>query len=586
MIITFWKGVFVVNTLDEKGALKKAGFMLHEPTACNLEQKKCKACRAGVGRRFWSDKIEAATRLKEYCNDRALKVMKEHLSMLRKSRAVDANIIIPRSEECIRRGIDYLGYQKAGIAYALQRKDTLIGDAMGLGKTIQALGFANVTDPSRVLIVCPRTLLFNWKNEALTWLVKKYEILVVEKKTDVIPEQEDIIVIVNYNKIYGKSPLTKSLERSWDLLVFDECHALKNLDTQRTQAALGEKGLMQRAHRTLFLTGTPIENYPKEIWPIAAAICPAKFGNWWDFMARYAGLHQEERTKTIVDKDTGQERKYTKKVWVDTGGTHLGELQQKLRSTFMVRRLKSEVLKELPPKRRQLILLEDKKVDWSAHPDFKRWRELYEAEYEALEARLEAARTDEEYRIAALELEKFTGIAFEEMSAFRHETALAKLPLCLEYTEQMLGKGLEKVVIWAHHRDILEAGYKHFEADSVLIHGGTPDRGPRSRANAVKLFQEGKKRIFWGQMRTAGAGLTLTAASTTIFYEIDWVPGVLSQCEDRLCRFGQKWMVHVLHLILAGTLDVNMVQKVIKKQEIIDKALDKITQLKLKGMRA
>lgn len=560
MIVTYWKGVFVADTLDERGALGKAGFELHEPTICHLQGKSCRACRAKIGRRYWSDKIESATRLKEFCNERALSVMKDHLTRIAKSRAVDANIEIPAPE-----GLEYMGFQKAGIAYALQRKDTLIADSMGLGKTVQALGFINVVKPKNVLVICPSTLIFNWRNEAMKWLVGDYKIFPVHSKKDVVPDEDGLVVIVNYEKLVGTSALSESLTRVWDVLVVDEVHMIKNVNAARTRAVIGEQGLMRRAHRCLFLSGTPIENYPKEIWPVASAICPAKFGDWWDFAKRYCGLHQEERNGRIV--------------WVTEGASNLAELQQRLRSSFMIRRLKKDVLKDLPPKLRQLVTLEDSKVDWSKHPQFKRWKEIYEREYEARMANLEAAKTDSEYRDAALSLERFTGVAFDEMSEFRHATALAKLPLCIKYIEDMLASGIENLVIFAHHIDIIEQLLAHFGDDAVAVYGKT---SAEDREKNVKLFQDLKKKIFIGQIRTAGVGITLTAANTVVFVEIDWVPGVLSQCEDRLCRIGQKKMVHVIHLILGNTLDANMVQKVVAKQIVIDKALDNTTDLKTK----
>lgn len=594
MIITFWKGVFVADSRPEDGnALKRGGFDLHEPTFCE-DPARCKACRAKIGRRYWSNRIEDATRLRKFCNPRAIAVMKEHLARLAKSRALDAVIDIPAPP-----GLEYLPYQKAGVAYALQRKDTLVGDEAGLGKTIESLGFINKVKPRTVLVVAPATLAFNWKLEAEKWLVNHYRIFIPKNGSDPIPpleENERLLVITNYEKVVEitrkpRKPKAKvdgavaavldakievdkpkvaakaqpkfadSIKRVWDLAIFDEVQAVKNPASKRSQAVLGEHGLFHRAHRTLCMTGTPIENYPKEIWALAATICPAKFGDWWEFARRYCGLHQEENGD--------------KKVWVSTGGSHLSELQQRLRSTFMVRRLKRDVLKELPPKRRQLVVLGDEEVDWSKHPEFRRWKELYEREYEAAMARLEAARTLEDYKHAAKALDAVVGIVFTEMSEFRHQTALAKLPMCLHYIDDLLESGLDSLVIFAHHKDVLEKIHKHYEKDSFLLYGETP---MEDRGGIVQGFQAGQKRIFIGGLKPAGTGITLTRASTVVYVEIDWNPATLSQSEDRLCRIGQKKMVHVIHLALNSTLDVNMSQRVIKKQEMIDKALDHLPE--------
>jgi len=597
--ITFWKGVFVADSLpDDHGKLKKAGFAMHEPTLCD-DPTRCKACRAKIGRRFWSARVEDATCLRSYCNERALGVMKEHLDRLARSRAVSSSLVIPAPP-----GLQYLPYQKAGIAYSLQRKDTLNGDEAGLGKTITSLGFINYTRPRNVLVIAPATLAYNWKLEAEKWLIEPYTIFIPSDGSESIPAlaaNERLLVVTNYEKIVPRahkqtcpecdpddgpgipsrerticsvchgtgrieesnyeSPFLESLKRPWDLAIFDEAHALKNPQSKRSQAVLGEFGLFHRARRTLSLTGTPFENFPKEIWPLAATICPAKFGDWWEFARRYCGLHQESHGN--------------KRVWVATGSSHLSELQQRLRTSFMVRRLKSDVLKELPPKRRQLVVLGDSQIDWSQHPEFRRWKALYEREYEAALARIEAAKTQEDYKREVKALEKFVGVAFTEMADFRHKTALVKLPLCLRYIDNMLENGLDNVVIFAHHQDVLEKIYAHYKDDAVLLYGNI---AMDKRIPIVQEFQNGPKRVFVGGLKAAGTGITLTKASTVVFIEIDWVPATLSQAEDRLCRIGQKKMVHVIHLVLNNTLDVNMSQRVIAKQEVIDKALDHLPE--------
>ena len=113
MRITFWKGVFVADSLPgDKTTLERAGFLMHEPTLCE-DKARCKACRAKIGRRHWTARIEDATRLRSHCNDIALKIMRDHLHKLEKSRAVDADIVVPAPP-----GLEYLPYQKAEIGRA------------------------------------------------------------------------------------------------------------------------------------------------------------------------------------------------------------------------------------------------------------------------------------------------------------------------------------------------------------------------------------------------------------------------------------------------------------------------------------
>ena len=357
--------------------------------------------------------------------------------------------------------------------------------------------------------------------------------------------------------------LTASLLRQkWDLGVFDECHALKNPDSLRSKAVLGQGGLYDNCRRTLFLSGTPMENKPVEIWPLAARLCPTRFGEYWEFARRYCGLHQEQHGK--------------KSVWVADGSTHHSELQQRLRTSFMVRRLRQDVLKELPPKRRQLIPLDDEGVDWSRYPALTRWLSANNvAEYDAALARAESARTMQEYRQAIKHLEAVTA-PFTEMSEVRHETALLKLPKCLRYTDELLADKVESLVIFAHHRDVLEKVHAHYGEDSCVVFGDTK---MDLRMPTVREFQDGKKRIIIGSLRAAGVGITLTRASTMMLFESDWNPAVVSQAEDRLCRIGQTKMVPVIHPVLDHSLDAYMVKVMVAKQTVVDKMLDQLPEV-------
>lgn len=592
MIVTFWKGVFVADSKPEdRVRLKRAGFELHEPTMCE-DRLRCRACKARIGRRYWTTRLESATRVRQNCNKIALGVLQGHIKKLRKSRATTSNIVIPRPASL---SDDYKDFQKAGVAYAVERKDTLIADEMGLGKTVQALGFINYVRPQTVLVVCPASLIENWRREAEKWLVDDYLVFTPKNGGDPAPQTEGrLLVLTNYEKLVGRpprktggeapdetdrnldrlfsgkeeprskrgeppplvdTPFSASLRRPWETIVFDEAHNLKNPDSLRGRAVFGEDGLFQRGRRRLFLSGTPMENYPREMWPIAASVCPQKFGDWYEFAKRYCGLHSERRNgRSVV---------------VTTGATHLPELQQRLRASFMVRRLKADVLKELPPKIRQLIVLESE--EWRSDPAYQEWLMRHEGQFDASLARLEAARSEAEYREAVKELDAVTGIAFTEMSAYRHRVGLAKLPACLRCVDEFLEGGLDSIVIFAHHADVLQKILEHYGPDAAFLSGETKmsERDP-----VVMDFQNGKYKIMVASLRAAGVGFTLTRSCTAAFFESDWNPAKVMQAEDRICRIGQKRTTHIIQFALKNSMDVNMLKKIVTKQKVIDRALD------------
>jgi SWI/SNF-related matrix-associated actin-dependent regulator 1 of chromatin subfamily A len=347
------------------------------------------------------------------------------------------------------------------------------------------------------------------------------------------------------------------------------------LQAKRTQVVLGcrewaDKGRAARsgiqAKRKVFLTGTPILNRPVEIYPLLHALDPKKWPTKTKFGLRYCDAQQ----KFVRVRGGG-----TKAVWDFSGASNLDELQRELRSTIMVRRLKKDVLTELPPKRRQIIELPAEDCGDAVREESEMYAKAEEGLLE-LKARVAAAALaddEEQYRLLAEQLQGASMVIFEEISMARHAVALAKLPQVISHIREILEEE-GKLVIMAHHRDIVEALHHEFaDAGAVMLYGGMSDK---AKDESVTRFQTDPAcRVFVGSIKAAGVGLTLTAASTVVFAELDWVPGVVSQAEDRLHRIGQRESVLVQHLVLEGSLDARMVQFVVAKQGVIDLALDK-----------
>lgn len=478
------------------------------------------------------------------------------------SRATDADINIPAPE-----GLAYLPYQRAGIAYAAGKQAVLIGDEMGLGKTIQAIGLINL-DPTiqKVLVLCPASLRLNWKREIEKWATRPLKVAVANGgQAKDFPKGEFDVLVMNYDI------LAKHRERvdahTWDLLISDESHLLKNPKSQRTQAVLGKVSKGQRvkapitARKKVFLTGTPIVNRPLELWPLVEALDPADMGrNFFYFAKRYCNATLNRWG------------------WDFSGASNLDELQRRLREKFLVRRLKADVLVDLPAKRRQVIeipangaagaVAEEMRV-WNSHKELIADLEQRLADLRAQEAYdLDLGILDVEEMLAA-RLGQAKKTAFTEMAKVRHATALAKVPHVIEHLEAALEEG--PVVCFAHHKDVVEAIKAGFPGKVVALTGETP---MAERQANVDAFQAGAVDLFIGNIQTAGVGITLTRSAHVVFAELDWTPGNLSQAEDRCHRIGQVESVLVQHLVLEGSLDAEMSQKLIEKQAVIDKALD------------
>lgn len=473
MGVTANNGVWIAQySYDQRDVPKQAGFWWHGAPCKDT----CQACKAGLKLKvWWTPKSECAARLEKQCDQAALDLLANHLNNVKASKATDADIEIPCNE-----GLAYLPYQKGGIAYAMAHPNTLIGDEMGLGKTIQALGTINASPAVKtVLCVVPASLKLNWDRESLKWLTRTFEAFVVDETKDVIPETATF-VIVNYDLIRGKriddpngakapsgkvlkiiqgSPIHAQLmARNWDVMIVDECHRIKDPKSLQAIAVIGApgnkkknelpvRGLKDQAARNIFLTGTPFLNRPVELFPILNALVPQEFDNFFKFAKRYCAAHQTDRGH-----------------WDFKGASHLEELQERLRATVMVRRLKKDVLKELPPKRRQVIMLPVDKAAKAVAAEAKAWA-MHQERLDTLrgEADFHHASGDKDaYKAAVDALKAAARIGFEEIAKERRNVAVAKLPMVLAHIEDAFEQGIEKIVLFCHHHDVANAIVDHF----------------------------------------------------------------------------------------------------------------------------
>lgn len=500
--------------------------------------------------RKWATQDPAkALKLLSYATSSAREVLdklaQERQQNLAMSRAANMEVELVEPE-----GLSYLPYQRVGIHWALQREGTLIGDDMGLGKTIQGIGVINNSEATRILIVCPKSLKLNWERELAKWLTR--DLTVGQVTTKEIPDTD--ILIVNYD-ILHKVDLDGY---DWDLIIADELHKCKNRETIRSKAMY-----KLQATRRVGLTGTPICNKPAELFPLIHWLDPQKFDNWWKYAQRYCGA-----TKVSIGRD--------KTAWNFDGATNLEELQTELRSSLMIRRRKVDVLKELPAKRRSVVVIPSNgatKVVEAEMAAYEKYRAQLE---EALAERdLAAAGNDGPgYREAVQKLFALNGLMLQEISKHRAEVALEKAPHVVEHIETVLEDNDDyKIVVMAHHKAVVDLLMERLaKYNPVKVTGSVSER---DRQAAVDSFQtDPKVQVFVGNILAAGVGLTLTAASHMVFAELDWVPGNVSQAEDRIHRYGQLNSVLIEHLVFNNSLDAKMAKTIVKKQELIDKALD------------
>lgn len=513
---------------------------------------------------------------------------------VRASMATDSDMDIPMPDG----SRQLFPFQRAGVEYGYQKSGVLIADPPGLGKSAQSICIVNTMQKVRHgLIICPASLKKNWTREWKMWTIHKHlKIGIVTTETvdkldkygkpmrhpperagllgkkikvtqDVWPEDCDIHVI-NKELFERHEDILKDTVR--DFLIIDEAHVFCNEKAKTSMHIWGGGKGKNRVYpilgkKRIFLTGTPITTRPRNLWAFVKALDPRGLGaNWFDFHERYCG---------------GEESTFG---YYKDGATHLEELNVKLRAAFMVRRDKKEVLKDLPPKTREIILLPNDGLAKQVERELTQVRSFL-AQYEsdlgiedvddALDYMedMSADLEDMTYSEIAESMENNMEIAFAEMSAARKALALAKAPLVKEHVDRLLETG-EKVILFCYHKEVAAYFKKAYSNMCAFVTGATPSN---RRQDQVDMFQEDPDcRVFIGNIAAAGVGFTLTAASIVVFAEISWVPSELEQAEDRAWRIGQLCNVLVQHLVIDGSIDARMIEVILERIAEIERALD------------
>lgn len=425
-------------------------------------------------------------------------------------------------------GQNYLPYQQAGIEFMVERPNVLLADPPGLGKTIEIAGTLNQLHLPRVLIVCPASLRLNWIQELQKWL-------------SYAPES---LEVVSVDSVWRKGVFSRLVATSFDFMAVDEAQYIKEMDSKRSVACAA---LAAKANRVVLMTGTPVKNRPRDAFHLLHILAPDIFPDYRQFALRYCAAFQQ----TIYVKG-GKKRT----IWNDNGSSNLEELNDILRSTIMLRRSKEDALPQLPRKRRQLIEVEGAAKEVKAEKTA--WEEVC---------------ASIGYEEALRQMEAGAGIAFTEMASKRKTVALSKIPFVVEHVSNLLDSG-EKVILFAHHRDVISGLADGLKDYSPVTYVGGMNEKQKDEAKR-RFMEDDACRVFIGNIQAAGTGLTLTVSSTVVFAEMSYCPSDMEQCEDRACRIGQTAAsVLVQHIVLAGSLDVTMGKKLLEKQKIADIILD------------
>ena len=484
----------------------------------------------------------------KYEKERQLAKEAEHMVCLSRAKRVRFDVPVPD-------GLSLRQHQKAGIYYSTihNRDHVLIADAMGTGKTPMTIGIANYNKFKKGLIISPNSAKINWQRECLKWSTVTDNIGVIDSKSTEKQIGYYDYCVINYDILQKHQSVLTSID--WDFVVCDEAHMMKNPKAIRTKIAMD---LCDRADYRALLTGSPIVNRPHELWNLIHTLNPVFWRNWMDFVYTYCDAYKNPYTGEFDFK----------------GASNLPELQDKLRMTLMLRRLKKDVLKDLPPKTRQLIEIPASRKFTNVLVAQEKYVGKIAGSFDATDsydAKLSPEENEKKFRDKIKKLGKLSSSDFESIQELRHMTALAKAPEVGEFAKEIL-ESKPKIGLYAHHRDVLDYFIKLFGKQAVSIIGGD---SVKKRQIAIDRFQtDPSVKVFIGSIQAAGTAITLTAADVCIFAEMDFVPGINGQVEDRFHRIGTVNPVNIYYTMLQGSLDWYIANMVISKLENIEKALD------------
>lgn len=446
---------------------------------------------------------------------------------------------IIQEEKTLDREVDYspyskrppMSHQKEAIEKLLANDRFILADDMGLGKTTSTVIASIESKAKKVLIVCPASLKINWKRE-IEFYSEDHVLIVEGKKWGSTFKY----YIINYDilKNFHTTEKTEESEayqiimnEGFDLAIVDEAHYISNSQAQRTKLL---NDILLKIPKVWLLTGTPMTSRPINYYNLLKIVNSPLTLNWKSYVMRYCKGYQF--------------RVGGRKVWNTSGASNLDELREQTKAVVL-RRLKTDVL-DLPEKIISPI-----------------WLELKNSFYD--DELTEFLRISEENK----QKESIT-VTLNRLMKLRQLIAIEKVEHTCELIDKVLEQG-KKVIVFTNFTMSLNMIHEKYKKKSVILDGRM---SKIARQESVDRFQnEDKVKIFIGNIKAAGVGITLTAADTVIMNDLSFVPADHSQAEDRAYRYGQKNSVLVYYPVFENTIEITIYNILQKKKNIIDQVM-------------
>jgi SWI/SNF-related matrix-associated actin-dependent regulator of chromatin subfamily A-like protein 1 len=403
-------------------------------------------------------------------------------------------------------------HQQEAKLFLLSRRRAILADQPRVGKTLPTAAAALENLPA--LIVCPAIAKTVWE-AAFSKLAPKTSVHVVNGKRGASEVNSADVTIINYDVLqYAQTNVDR-----YNTLVLDECHRIKNPKAQRTKAAMLA---MKKISFVYALSGTPIPNRPIELWPILHGLGIYR-GGWYDFAGRYAKMWNAP--------------------WgLDTSGaSNLPELKDMMKPHVM-RRKKEDIFKDYKEPQVSLITFD-----------------------------LANDKREQSFDADALMANPNALLAFEGLAEIMREAGMRKVQYAADFIDDLLQSN-EPVVVFAHHKDVVQALQDELKTHSPVIVVGDTARAKRDKA--IANFQSGQTKLIIGNIQSMSEGVDLSAADTIVFVECTWSTSSLEQASSRVENINKSGIPPVIYILtIKASLDHTVLAKVLKKLNVVSQII-------------
>ncbi len=435
-----------------------------------------------------------------------------------------------------------LPFQVEDVAWLKAHPRCILGSSMGVGKLVEGLALCKELDPALVLVVCPKSLVSEWTYHIEEWLG---------------PEWLERFVIFNYEKLRNMKLTLQVMKTPFDLIIFDECHKIKNRKAKQTQGAFLTAS--DQSKRVILMSGTPILNNPQDLYPLLKIVDPRLYPSYWKFVKEFCYVEQLPIPPfpRVIQPGVKNKEKLTN-----------------ILAKHMLRREKDVI--NLPPKTYRTIPVE---MD---DEQLYKYMQMEEELFTILDSGEKITAP-----AAIAQLIRLRQICLEpNLLSDEHKVSTPSAKTLL--IKELIDDSDSPIIVFTYFEKYARILSSELTKAKIAHCTYTGKDKTSTRAQIVRDFQAGTYKALIGTITSMGLGLTLTASHNIIFSDLFWTPAINEQAEDRTHRIGQKHPVTVIDIWAKGTVEDHLHRVLQRKRLVFDEVIRSkdIMEETIKSLRA